>query len=121
VTVVSAALAVGIGLVCGLYLRQLAKALEMPAHRLVLACAPAVIGVAVMTAVLLAARRLLSGAPVAVELALLVAIGAVVYGGVIAVTARKRLIEDARTFARAQADSPPQAAGVVGEAAASPA
>jgi len=110
VTVVSAGLAVGIGLVCGFYLRQLAKALEMPALRLVRAFAPAVTGVAAMSGVLLAARRLLAGAPVVVELALLVAIGAVVYGAVIALLARKRLIEDARTFARAQADSPSQAA-----------
>jgi PST family polysaccharide transporter len=116
VTVVSAALAVGIGLVCGLYMRQLARALDMPLHRLIAAYAPAVTGVGAMTAVLLPARRLLAGAPDAARLALLVVIGAVVYGVVVLLVSRRRLIEDARVFARAQADSPSQAAGAAAEA-----
>jgi PST family polysaccharide transporter len=113
VTAVSAALAIGTGLICGFYIRQVAKALDMPLWRVIAAFGPAFYGVGSMAAVLLAARRLLAGAPPGAEIALLVAIGAVVYGGVVTAVARKRLMEDARVFARAQADSAPPAATTV--------
>jgi PST family polysaccharide transporter len=117
VTAVSAALAVGTTLVAALYMHQLARALDMPRVRLVRAYAPAIAGAGVMSAVLLVARRLLAGAPPAIEIVLLVAIGAVVYGGVLALVARKRLLEDGRVFGRAQADSaPPAAAAITAEA-----
>jgi hypothetical protein len=70
-----------------------------------------------MTPVLLLVRRLLAGAPPAALTALLVALGALVYGAVIVLVARKRLTEDVRTFARTQADSaPPAAAAAAAEA-----
>lgn len=106
-TVVSAALAVGVGLICGLYMRQVARALQMSQARLILAYAPAFAGVVAMAAALLAVRPLLAGAGPVTEIAMLVTIGALVYGGVVATVARKRLLEDGRVFARAQTDSPP--------------
>jgi len=104
VTVVSAALAGGIALVCAVYIHHLARALKMPRRRLVAAFGPALLGSALMTAVLLAARSLLVGAPPTAELALLVTVGAMAYGGVMLVAARHRLAEDARTFARAHVE-----------------
>jgi PST family polysaccharide transporter len=112
-TAVSAALAVAIGLVWALYMRQLGKALEAPRLRLIRVYGPAALGVAVMTAALLGARQLLAGAPPLVALVLLIGLGAVVYGAVIAVVARRRLAADAQAFARAQSDSPSQAATAV--------
>lgn len=103
VTVVSAALALGIGCVCAIYLHYLARALQTPRRELAAAFAPALAGIAVMTAVLIAARRLFSGAPVAAELAMLVVVGAGAYGATILAIARTQLISDARTFARAPA------------------
>ena len=106
VTAVSAALALGIGLVCAVYIHHLARALRMPRRRLIGAFGPAFAGVSAMAPALLAARSLFAGARPATELAILVAIGAVVYGGVIWVVARRPLTEDARTFGRAEADGP---------------
>jgi PST family polysaccharide transporter len=117
VVAVSAALAGGTGVIWAIYLRQLSRALGMPALRMARALVPSLLGVAAMTPVLLLARRLLAGAPPAALIALLVALGALVYGAVIVLLARKRLTEDARTFARAQADSaPPAAAAAAAEA-----
>jgi O-antigen/teichoic acid export membrane protein len=110
VTVVSAALAGGIGLVCAVYVHHLARALKMPRRRLIAAFGPALLGSAAMTAVLLGARQLFAGAPPAAELALLVAAGASAYGGVMLVAARHQLAEDARTFARAHVERAPEAA-----------
>jgi O-antigen/teichoic acid export membrane protein len=114
VTAVSAGLAIGIGLVGGLYIHQLAGDLKMSRLRLFKGFAPAAMGVAAMAVALLGARKLFAGAPPAAELALLVALGAIVYAGVILATSRRLIADDARTFARAQADKPaaeaPQAA-----------
>jgi PST family polysaccharide transporter len=107
VTAVSAGLAIGIGLVGGLYVHQLAGDLKMARLRLFAGFAPALLGAAAMAAVLLPARRLFAGAPPAAELALLVALGAVVYAAVVLATSRRLILEDARTFARAQADKAP--------------
>jgi PST family polysaccharide transporter len=107
VTAVSAGLAIGIGLVSGLYIHQLAGDLKVSRLRLFGGLAPAATGVAAMAAALLTARRLFAGAPAAAELALLVALGAVVYAGVIFATSRRLIVDDARTFARAQADKAP--------------
>lgn len=106
VTAVSAGLAVGIGLVGCVYIHQLAGDLKMPRLRLFAALRPALYGVAAMAAVLLPARRLLAGTPPALELTALILLGALVYGGVIGLTARKRLMDDARAFGRAHADAP---------------
>lgn len=110
---VSAGLAFGIGLVWAFYIRQLARALEMPVSRLAVAFAPAIAGVGLMALVLLVARRVLANAPPAAAIAILVPLGALVYGAVIAAASRKRLAEDARAFARAQADTAAQSATAV--------
>lgn len=104
-TAVSAALFAGIGLVCAVYIHQLAGALQSPRRELLSAFGPAAAATAVMAIALIGARRFLAGIPAGAELAALVAVGAVVYGGVILMLARKRLIADARTFGRAQSDA----------------
>ncbi|THD78841.1 MAG: lipopolysaccharide biosynthesis protein [Phenylobacterium sp.] len=109
-TAVSAGLAIGIGLVCGVYIHQLAGDLKMRRRQLFMALSPALLGVAAMIGVLLPARRLFAGAPPAAELAILVALGALVYAGVIFATSRRQLMDDARTFARAQGDRTPSGA-----------
>jgi O-antigen/teichoic acid export membrane protein len=113
-TVVSAALAGGIGLVCAVYIHHLARALKMPRRRLVAAFGPALMGSVVMTAALLGARRMFAGAPPAAELALLVAAGALAYGGLMLATARRRLAADARIFARAHVERGPEVAATPG-------
>lgn len=107
-TIVSIGLAGGIALVCGIYIHHLARALKMPRRRLIWAFGPAVLGSAVMVLVLLGARRVIVGAPPLVEIGLLVAAGAVSYGAVMLAIARRQLIEDARTFGRAQAERGPE-------------
>jgi len=104
-TAVSAALAVGIGLVCAVYLHHLARALQTPRRELAAAFLPALTGIGVMTAALIGARRLFAGAPLVAELAMLVVVGALAYGATILAVARSRLIADARTFARAPASA----------------
>jgi len=113
---VAAGLTLGIGLVWAFYMHQLCRALQMPVSRLLQAYAPSVTGVGVMSLALLAAKPLLAGMQPAAAIVVLVALGALVYGAVLAAAARRRLIEDARAFARAQADSAPQAATAVTEA-----
>jgi PST family polysaccharide transporter len=109
-TAVSAGLALGIGLVGCLYIHQLAGDLKMPRLALFAALRPALYGVVAMSAVLLPARRMLAGAPPALELAIVILLGALVYGAVVGLTARRRLMDDARAFGRAHADRPePQA------------
>ncbi|HEV2533299.1 MAG TPA: lipopolysaccharide biosynthesis protein [Phenylobacterium sp.] len=117
VTVVSMALAIGIAGVCAVYVHQLARALKMPRRTLVAAFRPALLGVAAMAAVLIGARRLFAGAPAAAALVMLLVLGALVYSAVMLATARRRLLEDARTFGRAQTDR----VGDAGAAAPSPA
>jgi PST family polysaccharide transporter len=105
-TAVSAALAIGIALVGCLYIHQLAGDLKMPRLALFAAVRPALLGVSAMTAVLLPARRLLAGAPAALELVIVILLGALVYGAVVGLLARCRLLDDARAFGRAHADKP---------------
>ena len=107
VTAVSAGLAIGIGLVCGLYIHELAGDLKMARVRLFKGIAPAAGGAAAMAVALLAARRLFAGAPPGAQLALLVALGAIVYAGVVFALSRRLILDDARTFAYAQADKAP--------------
>jgi hypothetical protein len=59
-----------------------------------------------MAAGLFVARRALAGLPPGLELILLVGVGAVIYGATIMGLARRRLLEDARGFFRAQASGP---------------
>jgi PST family polysaccharide transporter len=111
---VSAALAVGIAGVAGLYVHRLAAALKMRATHLLAATAPALAGCAVMTAALTALRIALRGLnpDPAGELAMLVAAGAAAYGASLYVLARGRLKDDIRAFGRAQSDRPADPAGV---------
>jgi O-antigen/teichoic acid export membrane protein len=117
VTAVSAGLAVGIGLVCAIYVHHLARDLKMRRRRLFLGFTPAFLGSAAMAGALLGARRLLAGAPPAAELAMLVVLGAVVYAAVVLTIARRQIVDDARTFAKAQADKAPADSPTVGEPA----
>lgn len=103
-TAVSIGLAVGIGLVCVVYLHRLAAALEMSRITLGRAFAPAFAGSVVMAAGLLLLRRVTAGTPPALELVLLIGVGAALYGAVVFALARGRLAEDGRTFARAHGD-----------------
>ena len=104
VTAVSAGLAVGIGLVCALYVAGLARGLAMPPARLLAALGPAAAGSAAMAALLLGLRLGLRGLPAGGELALLVAAGGLAYPAVVWGLWRKRLAADLRAFAKAQAD-----------------
>jgi PST family polysaccharide transporter len=104
VTTVSAALFAGIGLVCAVYIHQLAGALKAPRRELIAAFGPAMAGTAVMAGALILARRLTADAQPIAELVILMAVGAAVYGAVILGVARRRLLADARTFGRAQSE-----------------
>jgi PST family polysaccharide transporter len=110
-THVSAALGIGMAIVCGLYIHQLAGDLKMPRIVLAAALAPAAAGCAVMAAVVLAARRLLAHVEPLVELSAMVALGGATYLLVLWLTARRRLLSDARAFGHAQSDDtvPPEA------------
>jgi PST family polysaccharide transporter len=106
-TAVSAALFVGVGLVCSLYVHHLAGALSMPRRALIRAFGPAAAGVASMAAVLLAARQLLAGLDPGALLAFLMILGALTYGATTLAIARRRLLGDVQTFASAQAEPSP--------------
>jgi PST family polysaccharide transporter len=111
---VSAALAVGMGGACALYIHRLAHALELGLVRLALSFAPALTGCAAMVAAVTAFRSALTAVspePV-VEFALLVAVGAAVYGAVLWTIARRRLREDLYAFGRAQSERPADPASV---------
>jgi PST family polysaccharide transporter len=106
VTAVSAALAVGIGFVCALYVAQLARGLAESPARLLAAFLPAAAAGTVMAAALLVVRAALRGMTPGPALAVLVAAGGAVYGAVILAVWRRRLSDDIGAFARAQADRP---------------
>jgi len=112
IVAVSAALAVGIGAVCGLYVVQLARGLAMSPLRLLAAFAPAALGCAAMTVALTALRFVLTDVDTLAELALLVGAGAAVYAAVIWITSWRRLLRDAAAFANAQDDQPPTPAEI---------
>lgn len=107
---VSIGLALGIALVCGVYLHRLAHALEMPRTALARAFGPALAGSAAMTAGLLLARRALAWAPPFLQLVLIIGIGAAIYAVVVLALGRRQLLEDGRTFARAHGEGAAQAA-----------
>lgn len=102
--VVSAAVAIAMGLVCAAYVHVLGRDLKMSRRRLLAAFAPAAAGCAVMAGVVLGARALLADAPIWLEFALMVALGGITYLAALWVMARRRLLADARAFAHAQAD-----------------
>lgn len=106
VTAVSASLIVGTGLICATYIHFLALHLKTPLTRFISAFRPAAIATTAMAAGLFVARRALAGLPPGLELFLLVGVGAVIYGATIMGLARRRLLEDARGFFRAQASGP---------------
>lgn len=103
---VAGALAAGMGGVSIIYVHRLAKVLAISSRRLLGAFAPAVIGVTTLATTVLAVRGLLPNAPSLVLFAAAVGAGALGYVAVIAIF-RKRLLEDVRVFAHAQADTPP--------------
>ncbi|WP_374468801.1 oligosaccharide flippase family protein [Phenylobacterium sp.] len=100
---VSAAAAAAMALVCAIYVHALARELQAPRRRLVAAFGPAALGCAVMAGAVLAARAALVHAPMVVEFVLMVAVGALAYGAVLWLIARRRLIADLRAFQAAQA------------------
>jgi PST family polysaccharide transporter len=106
VTDVSAALALGIGAVCAVYVVQLARSLAMSPLSLLSAFVPAGLGCAAMTVALTTLRLVLADIDTLAELALLVGAGAAVYAAVIWTTSWRRLLRDASAFAAAQADRP---------------
>jgi PST family polysaccharide transporter len=106
VTAVSAALALGIGAVCAIYIVQFARSLALGPLRLLSAFAPAGLGCAAMTVALSALRLVLKDIDALLELVLLVGTGAAVYAAVIWITSWRRLLRDASAFAAAQADRP---------------
>jgi PST family polysaccharide transporter len=104
--VVSAAVAIAMGVVCLTYIHTLGRDLKMARRRLALAFAPAALGCAAMAVVVIAVRRALAAIPPGVELAGMVALGGVTYLFVVGLIARRQLIADAQAFAQAQADPP---------------
>lgn len=100
---VSAAAAAAMAVVCAVYLHVLARDLKMPHRRLAAAFGPAALGCAAMAAAVLGARAALASAPKALELTAMIALGALTYGAVLWVAARRRLLADLRAFGQAQA------------------
>ncbi|HVI33298.1 oligosaccharide flippase family protein [Phenylobacterium sp.] len=100
---VSAAAAGAMAVVCAVYLHVLARELKMSHGRLAAAFVPAALGCAAMAAAVLGARAALSSAPPGLELAGMIALGAVTYAAVIWLGARRRLMADLRAFGAAQA------------------
>ena len=98
---VSRALAVGVPLVLAGYLVVLSRDLGLPLARLASAFAPAGLATAAMLGALLVARERMTGLPELVRLALLILLGAAVYGGGVLAIARRRLLDDAAVFGRA--------------------
>jgi PST family polysaccharide transporter len=100
---VSAAAAGAMGVVCAVYVHTLAGGLKMSRRRLLTAFAPAAVGCVVMAGVVVAARAALANAPMLLEFVLMIGLGALAYGAVIWVMARRTLMADLRAFAHAQA------------------
>lgn len=108
VSAVSIGLAVGIGLVCGVYMHQLAKHLKMRRRTLAVAFRPALLAAGAMSAALILARHMLDGRMAAgPEVVLLILLGAAIYAAVLLALARQRLLEDVRGFSRAHAEPAP--------------
>ena len=110
VTAVSAALAMGVGAVCGFYALQLARGLKMSPARLLAAFAPAATAGAAMAGALLALRFVLHDVDTLGELVLLVVTGAAVYAAVILALWWRRLLKDLASFASAQDERPAEPA-----------
>jgi O-antigen/teichoic acid export membrane protein len=106
---VAAALATGMGLVAATYVGQLARVLAVPIRAPVAAIFPAGVGVAALSASVLAARAMLQHMPLSLQLAGAVTAGGVGYLAALAIF-RRRIIADLRLFSRAQADDPTPAA-----------
>jgi PST family polysaccharide transporter len=101
---VSIALACGVAIVCAYYLHQLARQVATPVLVLLGAFGPAAAGGAALTAAVFGVRRLLAGAPPLAQLLAAIAAGALAYALVAVLPARRRLLADARAYARAQGD-----------------
>lgn len=102
---VSAALACGIGLVAAIFMRQLARRLNMRRRVLAFAFAPAAAASALMAGGLMALRPLLEGMTPVVQLATLIAAGAALYAVGLAAVGRRRLLQDARAFLQAHGEA----------------
>jgi PST family polysaccharide transporter len=88
------------------YLEVLARDLKIRRLRLAGAFAPAALGVGAMAATLWTTAPLLAPLPPLARLGAMIGLGGVVYAAVVLAVARRRLLEDARVFARAHAKSP---------------
>lgn len=106
VDVASAAIGTAVLLVMLAYLEVLARDLKIPRRRLAGAFLPAGLGVAAMAGTLWAASPLLQALTPLVRLAATIGLGGAVYGLVVLALARRRLLDDARVFARAHAKAP---------------
>jgi PST family polysaccharide transporter len=106
VEVASAAIGTAVLLVMLAYLEVLARDLKIARLKLASAFAPAGVAVAAMAAAIWAATPWLAGLPPLARLAATILLGGAVYGGVILAIARRRLLADAKVFARAHGKAP---------------
>ena len=119
---VSAALACGVWAVGLFYVDQLARDLKTTRAGLLRAFGPALAGCLALAAAVLSERQLLQDAPPGAVLAAAILAGAAAYAAVVGLVARRRLLEDARTFSHAHADArAPDAALIEAESALHPA
>jgi PST family polysaccharide transporter len=105
VTAASALLATAIAAVCGLYVWRLAGGLKMPRRTLAIAFAPAAAAAIPMAGVLVVVKPALAALPAYAALAVMVGLGAAVYGAAILLIGGRRLLGDLRAFARAQSEA----------------
>lgn len=117
---VSAALAGGIAFVCAVYVHNVAKELGLRRRVLAMSFAPAAVGCAAMSLVVLLARRLFAHAGQPVELAAAIVMGGCAYLVVLGALSRRTLAADLRRFGDAHDDArteaPPPAAAAVAAA-----
>jgi len=106
ITPASAAMAIGVILVTGYCLDQLARHVDAPRLELLAAFAPAAAGCAGLAAAVIAVRIVTRTEPEAVRLVASVLAGAAAYLAILWSVSRRRLIEGFRAFASAQGDAP---------------
>lgn len=109
-TVLSAAVAATMAVVCAGYLLALSRNLEMPIGRLTAAFGPAAMSSGVMATAILVVRTQIGEAALILQFLSLLTVGAVAYLATIAVCGRRRLLQDLQDFGRAQDDGEVQPA-----------
>lgn len=112
-TVVSAAVAGAMAVVCACYLLALARDLKISVGGLLAAFGPAAISSGVMAVAVLGVRGLIGGARPLAQFLILLAVGATSYLAIIAVCGRRHLLQDLRAYGRAQGDGDVQPATAV--------